>query len=173
MAPWGLNDCFRPPCTLHCTILLLCGMHIFSVMHIGYEWVFNLFYSRIILAICNFIELLLITTVNFIMLYNIFPCDLHLLLCIFGSRSTISILIFRCIHWFIKSALNSLVFLHNFQSAHFSFLSMWLKSHQECSMILTYNRSNNKKSQQYLKKKIITLHGDGKMATLLAFLPTT
>ncbi len=153
MAPWGLNDCFRPPCTLHCTILLLCGMHIFSVMHIGYEWVFNLFYSRIILAICNFIELLLITTVNYIMLYNICTCDLHLLLCIFGSRFTISILIFRCNHRFIKSALNSLVFLHNFQSAHFSFLSMWLKSHQECSMIFNLQQEQQQKKPTIFKKK--------------------
>lgn len=112
-----------------------CVVCTFSVMHIGYEWVFNLFYSQIIRAICNFIELLLIITVNCLMLYQIFPCDLHLLLCIFGSRSTISILNVRWIHWFIKSTLNSHVFLHNFQSAYFSFLCMWLKSHQECSIM--------------------------------------
>ncbi len=61
--------------TTMCTSM--CGMHIFSVMHIGYEWVFNLFYSRIILAICNiikynFIELLLINTVKCLMFYTFF-----------------------------------------------------------------------------------------------------
>lgn len=75
MVPWGLNDCFRPPCTLHCTILLLCVMHIFSVIHVCYKWAFILFYSRIILAICNnmlchFIVLLLLNTVKCFVLYT-------------------------------------------------------------------------------------------------------